>query len=177
MRSFKTNGWLAACVTILQFSQLHFKTLSFLCTSEIKISQRHVWLNKIWLFLLRWCNRKKTTHLWHRRRDSLSMPRVDRFGLCIQRVRIWDAPLCLRHIVRHWFRMPCVAFDLRSFVSAHLCKPQAWTICLLCHSGLPVPYRSECRIIVQKKELCLRLIKQQRTVLLSNTLGLSFALV
>lgn len=62
---------------------------------------------------------------------------------------ILDVPWCIRwHIIRHWFKMPCIAFDLWGLVSTHLCKPQACTICLSCHSGLSVPYRVKCRIIL-----------------------------
>lgn len=69
------------------------------------------------------------------------------------------------------------AFDLCGSLPFYLCKPQACTICLSHNSGLSTPYQLEHRIMVQKKALCLRLIKGGWQFFPSNTRSLSETLV
>lgn len=75
------------------------------------------------------------------------------------------------------FSMVEDGYDLCGSVSFYLCEAQTCTICLSRHSGLSIPYQRECRIKVQNKALCLRLIKEERPFSPSNTLGLSETLV
>lgn len=86
---------------------------------------------------------------------------------------ISDVPLpLLRHIIRHWFKMPCVAFDLRGLVSTHLCKLQASTICLSCHSGLSVPYNSPGKKPINKKSFLLEIDEARVTGFVIKHFGL-----